>query len=57
MDAGLAIYDALRASRCDVATLCFRLAASLGGVLPAAGASGKRTMLPNARLMIHHGSG
>jgi ATP-dependent Clp protease protease subunit len=55
--AGLAIYDAMQVVRCDVATLCLGMAASIGAVLLAGGATGKRMALPNARVMIHQGSG
>ncbi len=51
--AGLAIYDTMQYIRCDVSTLCMGQAASMGAHLLAAGASGKRFSLPNARIMIH----
>jgi ATP-dependent Clp protease protease subunit len=51
--AGMAIYDTMQLIKCDVATYCVGQAASMGAVLLAAGASGKRYALPNARLMIH----
>ncbi len=51
--AGLAIYDTMRFLTCDVATYCVGQAASMGAVLLAAGAKGKRYALPNARIMIH----
>ncbi len=51
--AGLAIYDTMQFVKCDVATYCVGQAASMGAVLLAAGASGKRYALPNARIMIH----
>lgn len=51
--AGLAIYDTIRFIKCDVATYCVGQAASMGAVLLAAGAAGKRFSLPNARVMIH----
>ncbi|MBZ5560894.1 MAG: ATP-dependent Clp protease proteolytic subunit [Acidobacteriia bacterium] len=51
--AGLAIYDTMQYVSCDVATLCVGQAASMGAVLLAAGTSGKRLALPNARVMIH----
>ena len=51
--AGLAIYDTMQHLRCDVATYCVGQAASMGAVLLAAGARGKRHALPNARIMIH----
>ena len=51
--AGLAIYDTMQYISCDVATICLGQAASMGAVLLAAGAKGKRMALPNARVMIH----
>ncbi len=51
--AGLAIYDTMQALRCPVATFCVGQAASMASLLLAAGAKGKRTALPNARVMIH----
>lgn len=51
--AGLAIYDAMQLVKCDVATTCVGMAASMGAVLLAGGAKGKRFCLPNARVMIH----
>ncbi len=51
--AGLAIYDTMQYISCDVATICLGQAASMGAVLLAAGAPGKRVALPNARVMIH----
>jgi ATP-dependent Clp protease protease subunit len=53
VSAGLAIYDTMQYVRPDVATTCMGLAASMGAVLLAAGAPGKRHALPNARIMIH----
>jgi ATP-dependent Clp protease, protease subunit len=53
VSAGLAIYDTMQAVRCDVATFCVGRAASMGSLLLAAGAAGKRTALPHARVMIH----
>lgn len=53
VSAGLAIYDTMQYVRPDVATTCMGLAASMGAVLLAAGAEGKRHALPNARIMIH----
>lgn len=55
--AGLAIYDTMQHVRCDVATYCIGQAASMGAVLLAGGARGKRFALPNARIMIHQPSG
>jgi ATP-dependent Clp protease protease subunit len=54
--AGLAIYDTMQFVTCDVATYCIGQAASMGAVLLAAGAKGKRRALPNARIMIHQPS-
>ncbi len=51
--AGLAIYDTIQFLKCDVTTYCVGQAASMGAVLLAAGAAGKRFALPNARIMIH----
>ncbi len=51
--AGLAIYDTMQFVRPDVATICVGQAASMGAVLLAAGSRGKRSALPNARIMIH----
>ncbi len=51
--AGLAIYDTMQFVKCDVVTYCIGQAASMGAVLLAAGAKGKRFALPNARIMIH----
>jgi ATP-dependent Clp protease protease subunit len=55
--AGLAIYDTMQYIRCDVSTLCVGQAASMGSLLLAAGAKGKRFGLPNSRIMIHQPSG
>ncbi|WP_417909327.1 ATP-dependent Clp endopeptidase proteolytic subunit ClpP [Candidatus Electronema sp. PJ] len=55
--AGMAIYDTMQYIRCDVATLCMGQAASMGALLLAAGAAGKRFVLPNARVMIHQPMG
>ncbi|MFC1787676.1 ATP-dependent Clp endopeptidase proteolytic subunit ClpP [Patescibacteria group bacterium] len=51
--AGLAIYDAMQYVKPDVSTICVGLAASMGAVLLAAGAPGKRFSLPNSEVMIH----
>ena len=51
--AGLAIYDTMQALRCPVATFCVGQAASMGSLLLAAGAKGKRHALPHAQVMIH----
>ncbi len=53
VSAGLAIYDTMQYVKCDVATTCVGMAASMGAVLLTAGADGKRSMLENARVMIH----
>ena len=50
---GLAIYDTMQFVSCDVATYCIGQCASMGAVLLAAGAEGKRHALPNSRIMIH----
>lgn len=50
---GMAIYDTMQYVKCDVSTICVGLAASMGATLLAAGAKGKRFMLPNAEVMIH----
>ena len=51
--AGLAIYDTMQFVKPSVATLCMGQAASMGAVLLAAGAKGKRSVLPNSRIMVH----
>jgi len=53
VSAGLAIHDTMQFVPCDVATVCFGMAASMGSFLLSAGAKGKRKSLPNARIMIH----
>ena len=53
---GLAIYDTIQYLRAPVSTICIGQAASMGAVLLAAGATGKRYALPNSRIMIHQGS-
>ncbi len=53
VSAGLAIYDTMQFIRPDVATYCVGMAASMGAVLLAGGASGKRYTLPNSRVLIH----
>ena len=55
--AGLAIYDTMQYIRPDVATICIGQAASMGSLLLAAGAKGKRYALPHARIMTHQPSG
>ena len=54
--AGMAIYDTMQFVRPDVRTICFGMAMSMGAILLAGGAAGKRTSLPNAKIMIHQGS-
>ncbi|MAG11489.1 MAG: ATP-dependent Clp protease proteolytic subunit, partial [Parcubacteria group bacterium] len=51
--AGLAIYDTMQYIKPDVSTICIGMAASMGAVLLAAGAAGKRYALPNSEVMIH----
>lgn len=53
VSSGLAIYDTMQYIRPDVATICIGLAASMGAVLLAGGTKGKRSALPNSRIMIH----
>lgn len=55
--AGLAIYDTMQFLTCNVNTYCIGMAASMGAVLLAAGAKGKRYALPNSDIMIHQVSG
>lgn len=57
VSAGLAIYDTMQMLSCDVRTYCIGQAASMGAVLLAAGAAGKRYALPHARIMIHQPAG
>ena len=54
---GMAIYDTMNYIKPDVATICLGQAASMGAFLLAAGAKGKRSAVPNARVMIHQPSG
>jgi len=54
---GMAIYDTMQYIKPDVATICIGQAASMGSLLLAAGAKGKRSTLPNSRIMIHQPSG
>ncbi len=54
---GLAIYDTMQMVSCDIRTYCVGQAASMGAVLLAAGAHGKRFALPNARIMMHQPAG
>ncbi len=53
VSSGMAIYDTMQYIKCDVATTCLGMAASMGAVLLTAGAKGKRAVLPNSRVMIH----
>jgi ATP-dependent Clp protease protease subunit len=55
--AGLAIYDTMQFVRPDVATTCVGMAMSMGALLLAGGAPGKRCALPNSKILIHQGSG
>ena len=55
--AGLAIYDTMQFIKPDVATICVGIAMSMGALLLAGGASGKRMALPNAKILIHQLSG
>lgn len=55
--AGMAIYDTMQFIKPDVSTICIGMAASMGAVLLAAGAPGKRFALPNSTVMIHQPSG
>ncbi len=57
VSAGLAIYDTMQFIKPDVSTLCVGQAASMGALLLAAGAKGKRYCLPNSRVMIHQPMG
>lgn len=57
VSAGLAIYDTMQLIRADVSTICVGMAASMGAVLLAAGAKGKRYALPNSTVMIHQAAG
>lgn len=51
--AGMAIFDTMNFIKCDVATICVGMAASMGAFLLTAGAKGKRSALPNSLIMIH----
>ncbi|MBU0692029.1 ATP-dependent Clp endopeptidase proteolytic subunit ClpP [bacterium] len=55
--AGMAIYDTMQHVKPDIATICIGQAASMGAFLLASGAKGKRSALPNARVMIHQPAG
>ena len=57
VSAGLAIYDTMQYIRCPVSTVCIGQAASMGSLLLAAGAPGKRFATPNSRIMVHQPSG
>jgi ATP-dependent Clp protease protease subunit len=57
VSSGLAIYDTMQYISCEVSTVCMGQAASMGSLLLAAGAAGKRYCLPNARIMVHQPSG
>ena len=61
VSAGMAIYDIMQFVKCDVATYCMGMAASMGSLLLNAGTTGKRFSMPNTRIMIHqpllHGGG
>jgi ATP-dependent Clp protease protease subunit len=57
VSAGLAIYDTMQYIRCSVSTVCIGQAASMGSLLLASGAKGKRFALPNSRVMVHQPSG
>ena len=57
MTSGLAIYDTMQYIRPDISTVCIGQAASMGSLLLAGGAKGKRFSLPNARIMVHQPSG
>lgn len=54
---GLAIYDTMQHVNCDVSTICIGMAASMGAVLLAAGAKGKRFILPNSEVLLHQVAG
>ena len=55
--AGMAIYDTMQYTKCDVSTICLGMAASMGAFLLSSGAKGKRYALPNSTIMIHQPSG
>ena len=57
VSSGLGIYDTMQFIKCDVSTLCVGQAASMGAMLLAAGAKGKRMALPNSRILIHQPHG
>ena len=56
LHAGLAIYDAMQYVRCDVQTVCYGMAMSAGSLILMGGAEGKRSSLPNSRILIHQPS-
>ena len=53
VSAGMAVFDTMQYLRCDVATYCVGMAASMGAVLLIGGAKGKRYVLPNSRVLLH----
>ena len=53
VSAGMAIYDTMQFVKCDIATYCLGMAASMGSLLLTAGTKGKRFSMPNSRIMIH----
>ena len=55
--AGLAIYDTMQYVKCPVATICFGIAGSMGAILLASGAKGKRFALPNSEVLLHQVAG
>ena len=57
VSAGLAIYDTMQYVKCDIATYCIGMAASMGALLLSAGTKGKRFALPHSRIMIHQPMG
>ncbi|MBW2278707.1 MAG: ATP-dependent Clp protease proteolytic subunit, partial [Deltaproteobacteria bacterium] len=57
VNAGLAIYDTMQYVRCPIATICVGQAASMAAVLLAAGTKGRRSALPNSRVLIHQPMG
>ena len=57
VSAGMAMFDVMRHVKCDVATVCVGMAASMATALLVAGTKGKRYAMPNARIMIHQTSG
>ncbi len=54
--AGMAIYDTMQTLKCDIATWCVGMAASMAAVILMAGTKGKRSALPNSRVLLHQGS-